>query len=103
MLLPVDVPAIQVQTVNLLIRRYIEKRPDILIPTFKGKKGHPPIFNAIFKSDFLNLDVAIGLNHFERAHEPEIDLFPVDDPGVMWSFNTPEEFKKLKAYFKFSP
>ncbi len=103
MLLPVDVPAIQVETINLLVKRFKALKSKILIPVFNGKRGHPPIFNATLKNDILHMGSAIGLNQFIHQHESEIELFPVDDPGVAWSFNTLEEFEQLKAYFKFSP
>ena len=41
-----------------------------------------------------------GLNQFEHEHEAEIEFVEVGDRGVVSSFNTPEEFVKLKSNFK---
>lgn len=102
MLLPVDVPAIQLKTINDLVDHFLSIKPKILIPTYHNRKGHPPIFSVSYGDDFLKMDTSVGLNQFEHQHASDIELFPVEDPGIVWSFNTPEEFDKLKIYFKFS-
>ena len=98
MLLPVDVPTIKVDTIDFLVDQFLLKRPSTLIPTYYNKKGHPPIFNAIIKKALLDMDNTKGLNSFERQHELDIVLLPVEDAGVLRSFNTPEELEKIKAY-----
>ena len=100
MLIPVDVPALKGSTVDLLISRFIERKPTVLIPTYQGKRGHPPIFNACLKKELLDLDMSAGLNTLERRYEPDIMLFAVEDPGVLLSFNTPKEFEAVKSYLR---
>jgi len=46
MLLPVDYPLVLADTINALIRYFLDNNPRILIPTFKDKKGHPPLYSA---------------------------------------------------------
>jgi CTP:molybdopterin cytidylyltransferase MocA len=96
MLWPVDCPLMKVQTINLLVSTFFSQKPRILIPTFQKIKGHPPVFDAGLKRAFLKLDHSVGINTVEHEHASEIVLFPVDDPGVVQSFNTPEEFIRLK-------
>ena len=101
MLLPVDVPTIKVDTIDFLVNQFLLKRPPILIPTYNNIKGHPPIFNAIIKKTLLGMDNAVGLNTFEQERESDIVLLPVEDAGILRSFNTPEELEKIKAYLKY--
>ena len=67
-----------------------------MIPTYGGKKGHPPIFHAQLKKEFLALDNAFGINTLIHQYEKDVALVEVDDPGVIKSFNTKLEFEKIK-------
>jgi len=93
MLWPVDCPFIQSSTVDQAIDQFEKNGPDILIPTYQGKKGHPPIFNQRLKTKILDLPTGSGLNSIFTAHPPQ--TIEINDSGIIKSFNTPEEFKKL--------
>ena len=97
LLLPVDFPAIQTQALLDITAFYRQKKPAILIPTFNGKGGHPPIFSAQLKNNFLKLDDSLGINTLIHAKTNETSLLPVNDPGILKSFNTKEEFNALIA------
>ena len=97
MLLPVDYPAVQQMTIEKLINCFLENKPILLIPTFENHKGHPPIFSTHLKNEFLNLDNDRGLNTIIHRYQAQAFLLPVKDPGVIESFNTHEEFEKIKA------
>jgi CTP:molybdopterin cytidylyltransferase MocA len=96
LLLPVDFPLIRGETVNALIRTYRRARPLILIPAFAQRKGHPPVFDMRLKNDFLGLDHTEGINTVGHRFHEETCLLPVTDPGVLQTFNTPEEFARLQ-------
>ena len=100
MLLPIDYPLIQFKTINLLINHFLLEKPSVLIPTYKNKKGHPPIFNAQLKKYFLSIDNFIGLNVFMKEMKLSPSLFPVNDEGVVLTFNTLEEFTSLKKDYQ---
>lgn len=95
LLLPVDYPLIERETVDALVRYFLKHSPLIVIPAFGGKKGHPPLFSASLKEEFLALDDQSGLNTVARAHQNETVILPVGDAGVIKAFNTREEFKEL--------
>ncbi len=96
MLLPVDYPLVTTPTINLLVDKFIQDPLKIVIPTYNGQKGHPPIFPVVLKNEFLSLDSKEGLNVVQRRHKEIIVCWPVTDPGVSQSFNTLEEFKRLE-------
>ncbi len=96
MLWPVDYPIIKNETIDQLINAFLENKSSILIPSFDGQKGHPPIFSASLKNEFLRLDNAVGLNMVARSYPEYISILPVDDMGVIMSFNSEEEFEKIK-------
>ena len=96
LLLPIDYPFVQIETIDLLIKQFKKKNALMMIPAYGGLKGHPPLFDIQFKKRFLELDNAFGLNTIIHQHEKDVCLLAGDDPGVIKSFNTKIEFEKLK-------
>ena len=62
MFLPVDCPLIQASSIDTIIHHFKKDEPDILIPTYQNKKGHPPVFHTQLKNKFLEMDNSVGLN-----------------------------------------
>ncbi len=92
-LLPVDLPLIKIETVNILVREFLEKKPLILVPTFHGQKGHPPIFNISLCDEILNLPDDAGLNTISHRYKQDTHYCETDDEGCVLSFNTPQELE----------
>lgn len=100
MLLPVDYPLIKTETINTLCDYFLKTIPPLLIPTYQDRKGHPPIFHARLTPQLLGLADSTGLNVFEEQMKSKAVLYPVPDPGVILTFNTPLEFEELKKDFQ---
>jgi len=98
MLLPIDYPVIKTETINGLISYYKKKHPKVIIPSFKGKKGHPPLFNIKLKNEFLKLDKSKGLNTVSYHHNDNTIILPLNDPGITYTFNTQEELNKIEFF-----
>ncbi len=95
MFLPVDYPLIQSSSIDKIIRHFKKYDPDILVPSYRNKKGHPPIFHQRLKSKVLNLPMDLGLNSLFADHPPQ--TIEIDDQGIIKSFNTPQEFEEIKV------
>ena len=98
MLLPVDCPLVKASSITTVINHFKEYEPEVLIPTYQNKKGHPPIFHQHLKSAILNLPMDQGINSL-FAHHPA-QTIDIDDLGIIKSFNTPQEFEALKTISK---
>lgn len=95
MLLPVDCPFITTETINRMIDEFTNRQPDILIPCYQGKRGHPPVFHQRLKKDLLSLSPAQGLNSlFKISKTAEV---PLNDQGIVQTFNTQDELARLTA------
>lgn len=99
-LLPVDYPFIRSDSLCRLRDVFAQHPSDIIIPTYDGKRGHPPLFPADLIGDFLALDVGLGLNTVQHRHRDRCRDCPVNDPGVIATFNTPAELAALQADLK---
>jgi molybdenum cofactor cytidylyltransferase len=93
MFFPVDCPLVKASTIDTIINHFKEHGPDILIPTYQNKKGHPPVFHQRLKPKALALPIDIGLNSLFAAHPPQ--TIEIDDQGIIKSFNTPQELKEM--------
>ena len=96
LLLPVDYPLLQKDTVDQLIDHFTEHSPLILVPVFDDRKGHPPLFSRRLRTEMLALENSQGINSIEHAHSQETVLLPVNDPGVLRAFNTQDEFEEIR-------
>lgn len=99
MLLPVDCPFIQAQTIDRLIREFIQTNPHILIPTYHKKNGHPPIFNVSLVPALLQMDNSMGLNSYQKQSNINTFYFEIDDEWILKSFNTSIDFERLKKEY----
>jgi len=95
MLLPADYPVVRRETIDLLIENFSKQKTLMLIPTHHGKKGHPPIFHGTLTETILKMDDSSGLNVLAKQNAFEVRLLEVDDPGILYTFNNPEELKDL--------
>ena len=93
MLLPVDYPFVKTETLNFLIDQFASSPHEILIPSYSNRKGHPPLFPIQLSAEFLTLDNNLGINTVIHNHPSQDKIFPVNDSGVIKTFNTREEFE----------
>ena len=93
MLLPIDCPFVSTKTINDLRSTFQQKNPAILMPSYQGKHGHPPVFHQRIKKDILNLSTDKGLNSLFTQYQAQI--LELDDPGIIQTFNTKEELEKI--------
>ena len=93
-LAPVDCPLVQILTISALIDHFKKNDPAILVPAYKGKRGHPPLFNISFKKEILALPTSTGLNTLFEKYIP--DTLEINDPGIIRTFNTPTDLEQIK-------
>jgi len=94
-LLPVDFPLITSSSLDQLAAYFLKENPLILLPTYNGKKGHPPVFHAKLKNELCTLEDTLGINTVAQHHPDDVQLLAVEDAGVILSFNTPAEFTRI--------
>jgi CTP:molybdopterin cytidylyltransferase MocA len=93
MLLPVDCPFVLTSTMDTLIRFFEPNNAGILIPTYQGQRGHPPIFSSKSKKEIVSLPTEQGLNRLTSKYAPQ--LLEINDPGIVKTFNTPQELDHI--------
>jgi molybdenum cofactor cytidylyltransferase len=95
LLLPVDCPFIQHSTINKVCQDPLTLSSDILIPTYQYRRGHPPVFSKHAIEYILNMPINHGINTLFTNPSLTFKTLEIDDPGIIQTFNTPDELRKL--------
>lgn len=98
-LLPVDIPLVRSTTVLDLLAARDTQHADIFYPTFRGKRGHPPLIATSCRSALLDWGGEGGLRAFFDNSVPELrgaDV-PVADEHVLLDMDTFEDYQDLAA------
>ncbi|MGE5280194.1 MAG: nucleotidyltransferase family protein [Deltaproteobacteria bacterium] len=95
LLMPVDMPFLRPATVELIVRTFKKELPLILVPAYDGRPGHPPVFSAPLTDDFKALGDTEPLSNVQHRFKDRVLRLPVEDPGVIRTFSTPQELARL--------
>ena len=100
LLLPADTPLVKTYTYKSLITAFYEScgNPDIIYPTFAGKRGHPPVIGRTLFAHILKWHEEHGLRGLlEEYPNRSIDV-PTADRGTQLDMDTPSDYETLLSY-----
>jgi molybdenum cofactor cytidylyltransferase len=83
-----DQPLLKTRTINALIRAFDQGKGGIIVPSFRGRRGHPVIFHRRFKKELLNLKGDVGGRSIIESHPEEVRVVPVKSRGVVKDVDT---------------
>jgi len=90
----VDHPFIDVALVDALIESFFETKKMIVVPRYKGKRGHPVIFSRELFGELLNAPLDQGAKAVVNAHRQETLEIEWQDEGITLDIDTPELFRQ---------
>jgi molybdenum cofactor cytidylyltransferase len=93
-LCPVDHPLISRFLVGQLIQEFDSTEKLIVLPTYKGKRGHPTIFRASLFEELLAASPEVGAREVVWAHPEDVTEVETDEEAVVLNLNDPETLKK---------
>jgi len=93
-----DQPAIGPEIYDRLNAEFERCYPgkSILIPTHRGKRGHPPLFAARYAEEIQDIRGDVGLRDVIRNHPEEVLTVEMETEAILKDLDTPEEYEKLK-------
>jgi len=89
-----DQPFIKTRTINVLIRAFDQGKGRIIVPSFRGRRGHPAIFHRRYKRELLNLEGDAGGRSIIERHPEDVRVVPVESIGVVKDVDTWQDYKK---------
>lgn len=91
-----DMPFIQPETIELLLDQYSlhESNQPIIVPTSKGRTGHPVIFSKAYYPELAALTGDEGAKSVVRAYTDHVIQVPCLDSGVLRDIDVPEDVSR---------
>jgi len=93
-LCPVDHPLVSANLVARLIEQFDSTGKLIVLPTYKGRRGHPLIFRASLYDELLEASATVGARQVVWAHRDEVLEVATDEEGIILNLNDPETLRK---------
>jgi molybdenum cofactor cytidylyltransferase len=88
-----DQPLLKTRTINGLIHAFEEREGGIIVPSFRGRRGHPVIFHRRYKKELLDLKGDVGGRSIIERHPKDVRLVPVKSRGVVKDVDTWQDYK----------
>ncbi|MGH9678498.1 MAG: nucleotidyltransferase family protein [Candidatus Acidiferrales bacterium] len=95
-LCPVDHPLVSAALVDDLVEQFYKERKAIVLPTYKGHRGHPAIFSSALYPELLAAPPEKGARAVVWAHAGDIQEVPTDEEGVILNLNDPEMLRHVE-------
>ncbi|KPJ87042.1 MAG: hypothetical protein AMS17_09765 [Spirochaetes bacterium DG_61] len=92
---PVDHPLVERSTYRTLIDFWWSQRAGIVVPTYRGRKGHPALFPRRVYGALLNDELFGGARDILDREQESVSYVEVSDPGVVQDIDTLEDFRRL--------
>ena len=96
LLFAADTPFVLPETIHLIVQTFLENSRSVVIPVYKDRAGHPPVFAKTLFPEFAGLADDEPLFTIQRRHEADTLKLPVSDEGIVLSFNTPQELDEIR-------
>ena len=97
LVVPADQPTLTAAIVDRLIDRFHASGRSIVVPTYRGRRGHPLLLAWQHVAAVRALPSDRGLNHLVAQFAAEVDECPIDDPGLLVDLDTPADYERLLA------
>lgn len=91
----VDHPLVSEATYKT-ITKHLARGAPIVLPTYRGKRGHPVGFNSKYIKELMEAPEDIGARFVIRNNIDNLMELPVDDKNVICNINTKEEYERYK-------
>ncbi|MDH3456915.1 MAG: nucleotidyltransferase family protein [Gemmatimonadota bacterium] len=91
----VDRPHVSLTTLAAVIDRFRDGGVSIVVPEFRGQRGHPVLFGRAVFEELRQAPDDQGARSVVRADPSRVAFVAVDDPAILEDINTPEDYKAL--------
>ena len=91
---PVDHPLISAGVINSLVVKFNESPNLIVLPSFKGKRGHPVLFSTKLFDELKNAPLEIGARSVVWSHSNEVIEVETEEKGIILDIDTPGDYER---------
>lgn len=91
----VDQPHVEVATVLALVDAFRAGHRQVVVPVYRGRRGHPVLFDRRLFEELLGAENSEGARVVVRRDPGRVAQVEVEDPAVISDINTREEYRAL--------
>jgi molybdenum cofactor cytidylyltransferase len=89
-----DQPFIASSVIDNVISAYRSSGKGIVMPVFKGKRGHPLLLDRKYRDKIEKLDAGEGLRSIAYLYSNDVLEVETTDPGTLRDFDTYNDYMK---------
>jgi len=89
-----DQPLLQTRTIYALIRAFGQKRGSIVLPSYRGRGGHPVLFDRCYKKMLLSLQGDVGGKSIIERDPGNVVKVRTKSEAVIKDIDTWKDYKK---------
>ena len=89
-----DQPFLRAATINALVRAFAMRDRLIIVPSFRGQRGHPVIFHTKYAKELLRLKGDVGAKSIIERHPGDLRSVRVRSEGVVRDIDTKDGYRK---------
>lgn len=93
----VDHPKVSAALVRALVAAFRTSGKAIVIPTYRGRRGHPVVFSSALFSALLAAPLAQGARQVIHEHGGDLLELPTEEEGVVLDIDDPESYRRLQS------
>jgi len=93
----VDHPFLDASLVDRMIDGFYESKKLIVVPRYRGRRGHPVIFSGALFPELVRTPLDQGAKAVVRAHRDDILEIDTEEEGVAIDIDTPEEYRRYSG------
>lgn len=96
MFVPVDCPAVNLETVRQIVADGLSRKDLLIVPRFEGQRGHPVFARRELIEEFLTLPAEGRAKEVVRGHVHQTYYLDTLDAGVLNDIDDPEAYRILQ-------
>jgi molybdenum cofactor cytidylyltransferase len=91
-----DQPGVSPEVFDRLITEFRRVIPEknIVLPTFRGRIGHPALFSAKYRKEASRIKGDVGLRQILQEHPEDILAVEMDTDSILQDIDTPDDYWK---------
>jgi molybdenum cofactor cytidylyltransferase len=89
-----DQPSITTGLIDRMLQSFATTEKSILVPLYKGKRGHPILFSSHYRDEILTHYDDIGLRGLLHSHSDDIFELEVPTASVLCDMDYPEDYRR---------
>jgi molybdenum cofactor cytidylyltransferase len=89
-----DQPLLQTRTINALIRAFAQRKGSIVIPSYRGRRGHPVLFDRCYERGLLSLRGDVGGKSIIERYPGSVVEVRTKSEAVVKDIDTWKDYQK---------